>query len=117
MGFIGLLGLGSCAPVIGPGDIGAYATPPPGKSQVVFEYENRACRKLSKEVVQAYVQCMQLRGNRVQLFGPGGVALNVPHSTYQTPTVFPNPPGAIPETSNQTPSSIWRNDPDLPPAE
>lgn len=83
-----LLSLGACAPLAGLGQVATHAIAPPGKNVAVLQHENAACTRAANGVVRIFVQCMEQRGNRVELFGPGGM----PMSIAQLPLPSQEPP-------------------------
>src|SRR5205823_2257435 len=96
---IALTALGACAPVAGPGQVATRATPPPWKNAATVQSEDAFCKRAAHGDTLTYVRCMEQRGYRVELFGPGGI----PMTTAQLPTpslpAAPSPSPTIPSVN------------------
>lgn len=70
------LALSACAPQAGPGQVVTRVTAPPWKTSALEQHDNAACNRDANGIVRVFVQCMERRGYRVDLIGPGGVPMS-----------------------------------------
>jgi hypothetical protein len=68
--------------VPGPGQVATRVIPPPWKNPAAVQYENAACTRAANGVVSRFVLCMEQRGYRVEVSGPGGVPTSVAQLPY-----------------------------------
>jgi hypothetical protein len=97
---IGLVAVNACAPIAGPGQVATHVIAPPWKNAYVFQTENAFCTRIANGYVRVFVECMEQRGNRVELFGSGGIPMNV--ASLPSPPSPPMLPSAPQQRYQQT---------------
>jgi hypothetical protein len=112
----------ACAPIAGPGQVAVHTVAPPWKNAAALQYEGAYCTRNANGYVRIYVICMENRGYRVELFGPGGVPMSIaelplpprpaaPPPQYQPPSTPSTASPSVPSTSSsssQLPTSSAR---------
>jgi hypothetical protein len=93
---IGLAALGGCAPIAGPGQVATRANPPPGKTAAAVQSEDALCKRAANGDTRTYVRCMEQRGYRVDLFGPGGIPMTIAQLPLPSSPAAPSPSPTIP---------------------
>jgi hypothetical protein len=88
-----LASLAACNPItVGPDQVATHVIAPAGKSSWQLTSENDHCNTIANGYVRVFAECMIAQGNRVDLYGSGGIALNI--------STLPNPPSVT--SSNNT---------------
>src|ERR1700731_846008 len=68
--------LGACSSVPPPGQIYSRVDPPPWGTSATRDRDVRRCNEIAKGSLQVYVQCLQQRGDHVELYNPNGSPVN-----------------------------------------
>jgi hypothetical protein len=88
---IGLAAMSACAPVAEPGQVATRIVAPPSKNAYVLRNDNAVCTRQANGYVRVFAECMEQRGNRVELFGPGGAPISIASLAL--------PPASLPPSS------------------